>query len=312
MTSLQKDALGNEDTQSDSHKSNDVPGRRGLTQERRQASRTRKLRIGAVAVAGGLAFFGIAGASVQNDQLRASLVSLTSPTAAPDTAESGPADEAGAAGDTDGDEQQKAADTAAADDAKKAADAKAEEAKAAEQKAAEEKAAEQKAAEEKSAEEARAAEELKAEEAAQAAAAEQARVAAEQEAAAKAAADAQAAADRAVEEAAAAAASVPMDDPAGAKAYAASALAGHGWAASEMTCLNTLWEKESNWMTSATNASSGAYGIVQSLPAEKMASSGPDYLTNPKTQINWGLGYIESRYGSPCSALNFHYANNWY
>ncbi|WP_258073684.1 hypothetical protein [Arthrobacter sp. 08Y14] len=307
MTSLQKDALGNEDTQSDSHKSNDAPGRRGLTRERRRAGRTRKLRIGAVAVAGGLAFFGIAGASVQNDQLRASLVSLTSPTAAPDTAESGPADEAGAAGDADGDEQQKAADTAADDDAKKAADAKAEEAKAAEQKAAEEK-----AAEEKSAEEARAAEELKAEEAAQAAAAEQARVAAEQEAAAKAAAEAQAAADRAAEEAAAAAASVPMDDPAGAKAYAASALAGHGWAASEMSCLNTLWEKESNWMTSATNASSGAYGIVQSLPAEKMASSGADYLTNPKTQINWGLGYIESRYGSPCSALNFHYANNWY
>ena len=103
-----------------------------------------------------------------------------------------------------------------------------------------------------------------------------------------------------------------MDDPAGAKAYAASALAGHGWAASEMTCLNTLWEKESNWMTSATNTSSGAYGIVQSLPAEKMASSGPDYLTSYKTQINWGLGYIESRYGSPCGALNFHYANNWY
>ena len=105
---------------------------------------------------------------------------------------------------------------------------------------------------------------------------------------------------------------MPLDDPAGAKSYAASALAGHGWAASEMTCLNTLWEKESNWMTSATNASSGAYGIVQSLPAEKMASSGPDYRTSYQTQINWGLGYIESRYGSPCSALNFHYANNWY
>ena len=304
MTSLHTDAPGNDDIQDDSRTSEETAGRRGLTQHRRQLRRVRKLRIGAVAVAGGLAFFGIAGASVQNDQLRASLVSLTSPTAAPVAAESSPADDAGTASDNA--EQQKAADAAAADEAKKAEESQA---------AQEAKAAEEKAAGEKAAAEARAAEDLKAEEAAKAAAAEaaaeQARLAAEQEAAARAAAEASAAADRAAEEAAAAAA-VPMDDPAGAKAYAASALAGHGWAASEMTCLNTLWEKESNWMTSATNASSGAYGIVQSLPAEKMASSGADYLTNPKTQINWGLDYIESRYGSPCGALNFHYANNWY
>ncbi len=300
MTSLHTDAPGNDDIQDDSRTTEETPGRRGLTQYRRQLRRSRKLRIGAVAVAGGLAFFGIAGASVQNDQLRASLVSLTSPTAEAETPNSTPADE-DAAASGDAEEQQNATDAAAAEEAKKAEEAKA--------------AQEAKAAEEKAADDARAAEELKAEEAATAAAAEaaaaeaaaeQARLA-EQEAAASAAAEA-----RAAEEAAAAAAAVPMDDPAGAKAYAASALAGHGWAASEMTCLNTLWEKESNWMTSATNASSGAYGIVQSLPAEKMASSGADYLTNPKTQINWGLSYIESRYGSPCSALNFHYANNWY
>ncbi|MCU1542018.1 MAG: hypothetical protein JWM01_2965, partial [Arthrobacter sp.] len=57
---------------------------------------------------------------------------------------------------------------------------------------------------------------------------------------------------------------------------------------------------------------SGAYGVVQSLPAEKMASAGADYRTNYRTQINWGLTYIEQRYGSPCGALNFHYAHNWY
>ena len=55
-----------------------------------------------------------------------------------------------------------------------------------------------------------------------------------------------------------------------------------------------------------------AYGVVQSLPAEKMASAGADYRTNYRTQINWGLQYIQDRYGSPCGALNFHYANNWY
>ncbi|CAN7557362.1 hypothetical protein LJR013_003996 [Pseudarthrobacter oxydans] len=105
---------------------------------------------------------------------------------------------------------------------------------------------------------------------------------------------------------------VAVNDPAGAQAYAAGQLASYGWAADQMQCLQTLWTKESDWTTTATNPSSGAYGIVQSLPAEKMASAGADYLTNYRTQINWGLNYIQERYQSPCGALNFHYANNWY
>jgi hypothetical protein len=105
---------------------------------------------------------------------------------------------------------------------------------------------------------------------------------------------------------------VAVDDPAAAQAYAASQLGNYGWAADQMQCLVTLWTKESDWKTTAMNPSSGAYGIVQSLPAEKMASAGGDYLTNFRTQINWGLNYVKERYGSPCDALNFHYANNWY
>ena len=108
------------------------------------------------------------------------------------------------------------------------------------------------------------------------------------------------------------AAPVAVNDPAGAQAYAAAKLSSFGWAPDQMQCLMKLWTKESEWRTTATNPSSGAYGIVQSLPAEKMASAGADYRTNYRTQINWGLGYIEERYGSPCQALNFHYANNWY
>ena len=103
-----------------------------------------------------------------------------------------------------------------------------------------------------------------------------------------------------------------MDDPAAAKAYAASALASRGWDASQLTCLDTLWTKESEWRTSATNPSSGAYGIAQALPGDKMAAAGADWRVNPQTQINWGLDYISSRYGTPCSALDFHYGNNWY
>ncbi|GAC1494120.1 MAG: hypothetical protein NVS2B15_15280 [Pseudarthrobacter sp.] len=105
---------------------------------------------------------------------------------------------------------------------------------------------------------------------------------------------------------------VAVNDPAGAQAYAAGQLASYGRSADQMQCLQTLWTKESDWTTTATNASSGAYGIVQSLPAEKMASSGADYLTNYRTQINWGLNYIKQSYQSPCGALNFHLSHNWY
>lgn len=104
----------------------------------------------------------------------------------------------------------------------------------------------------------------------------------------------------------------PVNDPAGAQAYAASMLSSFGWSAGEMDSLRILWTKESNWTTTATNPSSGAYGIVQSLPAEKMASEGPDWQSNYKTQVRWGLKYIKERYGSPSAALSFHYANNWY
>lgn len=136
--------------------------------------------------------------------------------------------------------------------------------------------------------------------------------AAASKAAAAQAAATKAAAARAAAAKAKAAAPVALNDPAGAQAYAASKLGSFGWAADQMQCLKRLWTKESEWRTTATNASSGAYGIVQSLPAEKMATAGADYRTNYRTQINWGLDYIKERYGSPCGALNFHLAHNWY
>ena len=76
----------------------------------------------------------------------------------------------------------------------------------------------------------------------------------------------------------------------------------YGWGDEQFTCLDKLWVGESNWNHRATNPTSGAYGIPQSLPASKMASAGPDWRDNPATQIRWGLGYIKSSYGSPCNA----------
>jgi hypothetical protein len=77
-------------------------------------------------------------------------------------------------------------------------------------------------------------------------------------------------------------------------------------------CFSNIVEHESGWNPSATNASSGAYGLVQALPGSKMSSAGSDWKTNPATQIKWGLDYMKDRYGSPCGAWNFWQANSWY
>ncbi len=101
-------------------------------------------------------------------------------------------------------------------------------------------------------------------------------------------------------------------DPAGAKAYARSAVARYGWGDGEYQCLLKLWERESNWRADAYNRSSGAYGIPQSLPGSKMAAAGADWRTNAATQIEWGLSYISGRYGAPCGAWAHSERVNWY
>ncbi len=86
----------------------------------------------------------------------------------------------------------------------------------------------------------------------------------------------------------------------------------YGWGADQFTCLDRLWTKESGWKPTADNPTSSAYGIPQALPGSKMASAGSDWRTNPVTQIRWGLQYIKSTYGTPCSAWGQSQANNWY
>ncbi|MFB0617099.1 transglycosylase SLT domain-containing protein [Streptomyces sp. AGS-58] len=82
--------------------------------------------------------------------------------------------------------------------------------------------------------------------------------------------------------------------------------------AAQFNAFSRIVEHESGWNPSATNSSSGAYGLVQALPASKMSSAGADWKTNPATQIKWGLDYMNSRYGSPAQAWNFWQANGWY
>nr|WP_272254743.1 transglycosylase SLT domain-containing protein [Streptomyces xanthophaeus] len=80
----------------------------------------------------------------------------------------------------------------------------------------------------------------------------------------------------------------------------------------QFAAFNNIVSRESGWNHTATNSSSGAYGLVQALPASKMASAGSDWKTNPATQIKWGLDYMNSRYGSPVGAWNFWQSHHWY
>ena len=108
-------------------------------------------------------------------------------------------------------------------------------------------------------------------------------------------------------------------------------LAKFGWGATQMPALISLWTRESGWSATARNPSSGAFGIAQALGHGTSCSAapdgtneyGPEYgLTcaeaqqanagSVRWQIEWGLGYIASRYGSPAKALAHENANNWY
>ncbi len=83
-------------------------------------------------------------------------------------------------------------------------------------------------------------------------------------------------------------------------------------AGNQFQCFSNIVDHESSWNYKAVNASSGAYGLFQALPAGKYASAGADWQTNPATQIKWGLNYMNERYGSPCQAWSFWSANHWY
>ncbi len=112
----------------------------------------------------------------------------------------------------------------------------------------------------------------------------------------------------------------PADNPNGmvhatpeqAKLYAQAACAQLGWTGAMWEDLVKLWTKESHWRWNAENKSSGAYGIPQSLPANKMASAGANWHEDASIQITWGLSYIRSKYGNPSEAWKYSQKIGWY
>lgn len=93
----------------------------------------------------------------------------------------------------------------------------------------------------------------------------------------------------------------------------------YNWTGAQWDALNNIVMSESGWDATIDNGGGHgyeggnvAYGIPQALPGSKMASAGADWQTNPRTQIRWMLGYIQSTYGTPVNAWQFHLANGWY
>lgn len=86
----------------------------------------------------------------------------------------------------------------------------------------------------------------------------------------------------------------------------------YGLDPAEFDCLDQLWISESGWDPTADNPSSTAYGIPQALTGGTHTNLPSDYMSNPVSQVRWGLQYIKDSYGSACAAWDFKQAHHWY
>lgn len=100
------------------------------------------------------------------------------------------------------------------------------------------------------------------------------------------------------------------------QSYARLAVRLQGWSTTEYRCLVRLWTKESNWRHQARNKKP----VMQIRDGKKVwlhAGGIPQILgldpkLHPVTQIDRGIDYIKSRYGSPCESWRFWTRNGWY
>lgn len=86
------------------------------------------------------------------------------------------------------------------------------------------------------------------------------------------------------------------------QSYAHQLVREYGWSEEDYQALVLLWYRESSWNPYKVNKKSGACGIPQAKPCNKMAKFGRNYRTNWKVQVMWGLDYIKNRYTTPSEA----------
>ena len=88
----------------------------------------------------------------------------------------------------------------------------------------------------------------------------------------------------------------------------------HGFTGAEWDAAKWIIQKESNWSTTATNPSSGAFGLFQFNPmgGDTLGTYLPSRSTDPAVQGDAGARYIKDRYGTPTAAKAFWEQNGWY
>lgn len=85
-----------------------------------------------------------------------------------------------------------------------------------------------------------------------------------------------------------------------------------GWSKKDYESAVNIIIKESSINPNSVNKSSGACGLFQAYPCSKAIKEYPDYMTNYKSQVNWGLNYIKGRYKTPTKAWEFWQEHHWY
>ena len=82
------------------------------------------------------------------------------------------------------------------------------------------------------------------------------------------------------------------------------------WGIEQWQYFDDLIQRESSWNYKASNPTSSARGLPQAMTS--LHDLPEDYLTNPESQIDWGIQYIKSRHGTPYQSIVFHNLHNYY
>ena len=85
-----------------------------------------------------------------------------------------------------------------------------------------------------------------------------------------------------------------------------------GWLTSDYNAICNIIIKESSFNINSVNKKSGACGLFQAYPCSKAIKEYPDYMTNYKSQVDWGIKYIKQRYETPKKAWEFWEEHHWY
>lgn len=84
-------------------------------------------------------------------------------------------------------------------------------------------------------------------------------------------------------------------------------MAAAGIPESEWGYVDAIISRESGWNPNATNSSSGACGLAQAYPCEKLPNA-----YDPVVSLVWANGYANGRYGSWAQAYAFWQENHWW